>query len=126
MRTGLYAAVAFLLVTVLVAGLGIMSHVLLTGTRSAVHRDVLVALHRHLLTQPLSYFHKRRAGELVTRLTQDSYRLAGSLDSIVLAMLQAFAQVAMALTVMFRTDPLFSLSVLVTALVHFAITKNLS
>ena len=126
LRTGLYAAAVFLIVTVVVAGLGIVSHVLLTGTRSAVNRDILVALHRHLLTQPLSYFHRRRAGELVTRLTQDSYRLAGSLDSIVLAMLQSFAQVSMALVVMFRTDPLFSLSVLVTALVHFAITKTLS
>ena len=126
LRTGLYAAGVFLIVTVGVAGLGVMSHFVATRTRTAIHRDILVALHRHLLTQPLAYFHKRRAGELVTRLTQDSYRIAGSLETIALASLQSFAQVSMALVVMFRTDPIFSLSVLVTALVHFAITKTLS
>jgi subfamily B ATP-binding cassette protein MsbA len=124
-RMGLYAAGVFLLATLLVAALGLGAQVLLGNIRLTVQRDMLVALHAHLLTLPLGFFHKRRAGELVTRLTIDVSRLSNALDILVRQILQSTAQILLALVVMFRTDPLFTLAILAMGLVHLLVTRML-
>jgi ABC-type multidrug transport system fused ATPase/permease subunit len=124
-RMGLYAAGVFLLVTVLVAALSLGAQILLTNIRVTVQRDMLVALHAHLLTLPLGYFHKRRAGELVSRLTVDVSRLSGALDVIVRQILQSAAQIVLALVVMFRTDALFTIGILTMGSIHLFVTRAL-
>jgi ABC-type multidrug transport system fused ATPase/permease subunit len=124
-RMGLYTAGLFLLVTILVAVLGLAAQLLLNNIRLSMQRDMLVALHGHLLTLPLSYFHKRRAGELVTRLTLDVSRLAITLDVIVRQILQSTAQILLTLLVMFRTDPVFTAVILGMGLVHLVVTRML-
>jgi ATP-binding cassette, subfamily B, bacterial MsbA len=124
-RMGLYAAGLFLLATIVVALLGLAAQILLTTIRGTVQRNMLVALHGHLLTLPLSYFHKRRAGELVTRLTIDVSRLANALDVVVRQILQSTAQLVLALVVMFRTDPVFTLAILGMGMVHLIVTRLL-
>jgi ABC-type multidrug transport system fused ATPase/permease subunit len=106
-----------------VALMSLGSQILLAHMQLMVQRDMLVALHAHLLTLPLGYFHKRRAGELVTRLTGDVGRVAGTLDVMVRQLLQSTAQVALTLVVMFRTDALFTVAILTMGSVHLLITR---
>ena len=122
---GLHAAGLFLLLTGAVALLSLLSQVLLAHMRGLVQRDLTVALHAHLLTLPLGYFHKRRAGELVTRLTGDVGRVAGALDVTIRQILQSAAQVTLTLLVMFRTDALFTLAILTMGSIHLLVTRVL-
>jgi ABC-type multidrug transport system fused ATPase/permease subunit len=124
-KMGLQAAGLFLLVTVATAALSVTAQLLSTNIRVTVQSDMLVALHAHLLTLPLGYFHKRRAGELVTRLTGDVSRVAGVLDVVVRQILQSTAQIAFTLVVMFRTDPLFTLAILAMGMIHLGVTRAL-
>jgi ABC-type multidrug transport system fused ATPase/permease subunit len=124
-RMGIHAAALFLLVTVMVAMLSLGAQILLTHVRVTIQRDILVALHAHLLTLPLRYFHQRRAGELVTRLTVEVARLGNALDVIVRQILQSTAQILFALVVMFRTDALFTLAILAMGSVHLGLTRAL-
>jgi subfamily B ATP-binding cassette protein MsbA len=125
LRTGVYVALLFLAITGVAAGLGFASHLLLSRTRALLHRDMTVALHGHLLSLPLAYFHKRRAGELSTRLTHDVIRVTNSLDAVARGIIQSLAQVCVALVVLFRTDMLFSLGILVMGSSHLLITRAL-
>jgi len=124
-RLGIHAAGLFLLITLVVAVLSLGSQMLVTHMQLMIQRDMLVALHAHLLTLPLSYFHKRRAGELVTRLGMDVGRVAGALDVMVRHVLQSTAQVTLTLIVMFRTDALFTLAILTMGSVHLLVTRVL-
>jgi len=124
-RMGLHAAGLFLLITLAVAVLSLVAQILLAHMQLAVQRDMLVALHAHLLALPLGYFHKRRTGELVTRLTGDVGRVAGALDVMVRQVLQSTAQVALTLLVMFRTDALFTVAILTMGSVHLLVTRGL-
>jgi ABC-type multidrug transport system fused ATPase/permease subunit len=124
-KMGLQAAGLFLLVTVATAVLSVTALMLLTNIRETVQRDMLVGLHAHLLTLPLGYFHQRRAGELVTRLTGDVSRVSGALDVIVRQILQSATQVVFTLVVMFRTDALFTLAILAMGSMHLAVTRVL-
>jgi subfamily B ATP-binding cassette protein MsbA len=124
-RIGLYAAGLFLLVTGIAALLSLASQILLAHMQLTVNRDMLIGLHAHLLTLPLGYFHKRRAGELVARLTNDVGRVSGALDVVVRQILQSAAHVAFTLVVMFRTDALFTLAILTMGSVHLLVTRLL-
>jgi ABC-type multidrug transport system fused ATPase/permease subunit len=123
--TGLQSAALFLALTIVTAGLTVVAQIVLTNARLSVHRDMLVALHAHLLTLPLGYFHRRRAGELVTRLTADVGRVSSALEAILRGVFQPSAQLAVALVVMLRTDVLFTLAITGMGGVHFAITRLL-
>ena len=124
-RTAVTVSTLFVAVTILVAALNGTAQVLLAGARTALHRDMLLALHSHLLTLSLAYFQKRRAGELVSRLTHDVVAVSGSLDGIVRGVVQALAQVILAVFVMFRTNVSFTVAILAMGLVHALITKAL-
>ncbi|HEY8377305.1 MAG TPA: ABC transporter transmembrane domain-containing protein [Nannocystis sp.] len=50
-------------------------HYLMTWLGERVVADLRVALYRHLVTMPQSYFHRTRTGELLSRLADDVTRL---------------------------------------------------
>jgi ABC-type multidrug transport system fused ATPase/permease subunit len=124
-KMGLHAAGLFLLMTVAMALLTLGAQILLAHMQLMVDRDMRVALHAHLLALPLGYFHKRRAGELVSRLTHDVGRVSGALDVMVRQILQSTAQVALTLVVMFRTDALFTVAILTMGSLHLLVTRAL-
>ena len=124
-KIGLQAAGLFLLITVAVALASLGSQVLLAHMQLLVQRDILNALHAHLLTLPLGYFHKLRTGDLVTRLNGDVGRVSGTLDVVVRQVLQSTAQVTLTLFVMFRTDARFTLAILTMGSVHLLVTRLL-
>jgi ABC-type multidrug transport system fused ATPase/permease subunit len=126
LKMGFRAAGLFVLITGAVALLSLGSQILLANMQLMVQRDMLVALHAHLLALPLAYFHKRRVGELVTRLTLDVGRVSRSLDIVVRQILQSTAQGALTLVVMFRTDALFTLAILTMGSLHLLLTRVLN
>jgi subfamily B ATP-binding cassette protein MsbA len=115
----------FLGVTLVIAASKMAAHAILVRTQTAVARDMTLALHAHILDLPLAYFHKRRAGELVSRLTHDAVKTSGSLDAVVRGILQSVAQLLVVMIVLVRTDILMSLVILGMGGVHLLITRLL-
>jgi subfamily B ATP-binding cassette protein MsbA len=126
LQVGLLVSGLFFLFSLLIASVGFGSFVLTIRTRTAMYRDMMVALHQHLLTLPLAFFQKRRAGELLSRLNNDVTKTATFLDNIVRSMLQSLAQIAVTLFILFRTDLLLSFSLLALGSLHILITRLLS
>jgi subfamily B ATP-binding cassette protein MsbA len=122
---GLTVAVLYLSVTVAIAFFGFIGHVWLVRTRTAVMRDLTTTLHRHLLTLPLRYFQGRRAGDLVSRLTNDVTRTSNSMDGIVRGLLKSLAQISITLSFLVATDAGLALALLGLGAVHFTITRVL-
>lgn len=52
-------------------------HYLMSWVGERVVTDLRLELHRHLLTMSQAYFHERRTGELLSRLSDDASRLQG-------------------------------------------------
>jgi ATP-binding cassette, subfamily B, bacterial MsbA len=122
---GLLVAGLFVLFSVCIAGLNYSSLVLTTRTRSMISRDMMVALHEHMLTLPLAFFQKRKAGELLSRLTNDVSKTAAFLDSIIKGLLQSLAQVTISLIILFRTDALFTFALMGLGSIHMLVTRIL-
>jgi subfamily B ATP-binding cassette protein MsbA len=122
---GMIVATLYVGISVGVAILAIVSHVLLVRTRTNVGRDLTVNLHTHLLTFPLSYFHKQRAGDLVSRLTYDVSAASNQLDRVSHGILRSIAQILLSAAILFRTDALFTLVIFLIGSLHFAITQSL-
>jgi ATP-binding cassette, subfamily B, bacterial MsbA len=125
MEVALFVAASFILFSILIASLGYGSMVVTTKTRFRISRDMMLALHQHLLSLSLSFFQKRRAGELLSRLNNDVARTAAFLDSIVKSLLQSLAQMTISLFILFRTDPLLASSFIVLGGLHMVITRIL-
>jgi ATP-binding cassette, subfamily B, bacterial MsbA len=122
---GFLVAGLFVLFSICIAGLNFSSLVLTTRTRSMISRDMMVALHEHMLTLPLAFFQKRRAGELLSRLTNDVSKTAAFLDSIIKGLLQSLAQVTISLYILFRTDTLFTFTLMGLGSIHMLVTRML-
>ncbi|MBI4765609.1 MAG: ABC transporter ATP-binding protein [Deltaproteobacteria bacterium] len=122
---GFLVAGLFVLFSVCIAGLNFSSLVLSTRTRSMISRDMMVSLHEHMLTLPLAFFQKRRAGELLSRLTNDVSKTAAFLDSFIRGLLQSLAQVTISLYILFRTDALFTFTVIGLGSIHMVVTRLL-
>jgi subfamily B ATP-binding cassette protein MsbA len=95
-------------------------------TRSLVSRDTMAFLHRHILGLPLAYFHRRRAGDFVSRLTNDAILTANSLDTVVRGIIQSTAEICIYGFMLFRTDVLLSFAIMALGSVHLGITRVLS
>jgi subfamily B ATP-binding cassette protein MsbA len=125
MNIGLLVAVLFVVFSAIIAALNFASMALTIRTRSMISRDMMVALHEHLIHLPLSFFQKRRAGELLSRLNYDVSRTAGFLDSIVRGMLQSAAQVSLSLFILLRTDTLLTVVLMGLGGLHLLVTRVL-
>jgi len=125
LHMGLAVAGMYVTLTVVIAVLGLLAQVFLVRTRTSLLRDMTTALHAHLLTLPLAYFHRNRAGDLVSRLTHDVTHASHAMDGIVRGLLKSSAQVVLASAVLYMTNPLFAGAVLAVGILHLAITKAL-
>lgn len=123
---GLFVAILYFVFSIFIAGLNIWVVTLLVRTRTSLLKDMIVALHRHLLTFSLSYFHKKKAGDIVSILNNDVARTSNSLGSVARGVLQSFAQISIAAIILFRTDALFSLLIIAFGSIHIFVTKMLS
>jgi len=125
LNIGIVVGGLFVLFTVLVAVLSMISQTIVISKRTAVLRDMVVALHRHLLTLPLSYFHSKRVGDLVSRVYGDVTMTAGYLDSIARGFLQSCSEIIITMLILFHTDALFASLILALGTIHIFVTKAL-
>lgn len=126
MNLAMVVASMFFAVMVLAAALSFVSHVLLVKVRTRVARDIQVVLHRHMILFPLGFFVKERAGDMVSRLTNDVNQSATSMDTIARGVLQSLSQVLLSLYVLVRTDALLAAAVVLVGSLHLVITRVLA
>lgn len=126
LRVGLFVAILYFVFSIIIAGLNMYALTLLVRTRTFLLKDMVVALHRHLLTLSLAYFHKKKVGDIVSSLNNDVARTSNSLGSVARGVLQSFAQIFVAMVILFSTDALFSLLIIVFGSIHILVTKVLS
>jgi ATP-binding cassette, subfamily B, bacterial len=80
-------------------------------SRSAEHilADLRIRLYDHLQSLPLSFYHQRRQGEILSLLTYDVATLSGFISGTLLSVIPLLITVAGALVFMFSIDPVLSL-----------------
>lgn len=93
--------------------------------RLGVLRDMLETTTRHLLSLPLRYFLSRRAGEMVSRLTNDISFVANSLDALIRGVIQSVLMIALYLFMLFRTDPLLAGGIVLIGGLHLGLSSLL-
>lgn len=123
---GLFVAASFFLVSVIVAGLSMLGHIALVKTRVSVLHDMMIDLHKRLLALPMAYFNGRRAGDLLSRITNDVIQTASALDSVARGILQSSARIVITFAILFRTDVWFTFSILALGSSHMMITAWLA
>lgn len=124
-QAGLVVAGIYLLVSILIAAIGFAGYVASQRMRASIARDMMTGVHQHLLTLPLAFFHKNRAGDLVSRVSQDANMAASFMDATVRGFMQAVARTVITLVILLYSDPLFTLSIVVIGGIHISITRFL-
>ncbi len=71
----------------------------------AVLRDLRDQLMRHLLTQPLAFFHARRHGSLISRMTSDVEAMRNGVQNNFFITVVSAGQMAFAAALMLAADP---------------------
>jgi ABC-type multidrug transport system fused ATPase/permease subunit len=125
LNIGIFVAVLFVIFTILIAALSMISQALVISRRTAVLRDIIIALHKHLLSLSLSYFHERRAGDLVSRVHNDVTMTSGHLDSNTRGILQSLSEIMITMIILFHTDALLAVAILSLGMVHILVSKGL-
>jgi len=90
---------------VLLAGLTMLRHYLMSWLGNRVVADLRDRTFRHLLRFPPGYFHERRTGELVSRLTTDIEALQSSVGSEFSLALRSTLMAVGGLIILFFTSP---------------------
>lgn len=121
MRVILVIVSIYVGLTVLQALLDLVGFMIMIKVRLGMLRDMVVAAQRHLLTLPLSFFLRRRAGDLVSRVTNDISATANSLDAIVRGVMQSGVMVAVYMAMLFRTDAMLAGGIVLIGCLHLVL-----
>lgn len=116
----------YLIFTVLMALLKTLAYTLSAFVAGNALNDLIIELHRHVLTLPLSFFNANSEGDLISRFTNDSTATVNLLDALIRGLLQSFIQALFLLLILFRTDSLLAFATLAIGGGHFLITRTLS
>jgi ATP-binding cassette subfamily B protein len=103
-----------LLASLVLGGCVVARHVLMTWLGKRVITDVRLATFRHLLRHPPGYFDTHKTGEVLSRLSLDTYNLGSAVSSDFSVALRASFTLVGCLTILFWKDPLFALLLLLT------------
>lgn len=124
--TLIFSSTAYLGLAILSSLLGLAGFMLMLRGRTMIQRDMLLALHRHLLTLPFGYFGDKSSGDFVSRLSNDVSQTAQTLDAVTRGVLQSIAEALFYGYLLFRTDGQLSFGILLLGCLHFAITRMFS
>jgi subfamily B ATP-binding cassette protein MsbA len=105
--------------------LGFAGLQLVSRARTRLFGDLQESTYRHLLGLSMSYFVRQRGGELVTRVNNDAFQVAQTVEPIIRGFMQASAQLVLSAMLLLRTDARLTTSILFIFLVHLAITRLL-
>ena len=119
-------AVLYILITIFYSVLDFSAYIMAMRVRTDMSRDLHIDLQRHLLSQPIAFFHNRKTGDLISRFTEDARGTAYALDSVIRGIVQSTIQIAFYVVVLVKTEPLLALVVIILSSGHFLITRQLS
>jgi subfamily B ATP-binding cassette protein MsbA len=122
----LVVAGIYISLTILMAGLRTLAYVISAYVAGMALYDVIVSLHRHILTLPLSFFNAKREGDVISCFTTDATATVNLLDALIRGLLQSLIQALFLLIVLFRTDSMLALATVAIGGGHFFITRILS
>ena len=123
---GVAIALMFIGVTVTIAGLSLAGQTVLIRLKTHLIYDMSVAIHKHMLSLPLSFFHNQKTGDLVSRIIFDVKNTANSMESLARGVMVSATQVSVTAIILFRTDPVLASVIVGLGVVHIGITKILS
>lgn len=110
---------------VLVAGLNYLAFVAASRIKIRSLQRLQTDLARHLLHVPLSFFHKARSGELLSRVTQDAANTAQGLGPLVQSLMHHSVQVVVYAAFLFTTNAWLTWGVLGVLLLQFGLNQVL-
>jgi len=116
----------YLSFTLIMAILKTVAYVLSAYISGKALTDLIVSLHQHILTLPISFFNAKREGDIISCFTNDSTSTVNLLDALIRGLLQSLIQALFLLVVLFRTAPLLALATVGIGAGHFFITRILS
>ena len=115
---------SYVLATVVISGLSAYAYAKATWLRSLMLKDMIVDMHRHILSLPLVFFNSKRSGDLTSRAVHDTTATVNALEGVVKA-LHASVQILIYLLLLLITDLWLSISMVLIGSVHFLITRVL-
>jgi subfamily B ATP-binding cassette protein MsbA len=119
------SALAYVFVVLLTSTLFFANILLVSRVRSRLFCDLQCAVYQHVLGLSMSYFVRQRAGELGSRLTNDAFQAAHSVDVALRNLLQSTAQLVFCGILLLYTDAVLTTGVLVVFAGHMLITRVL-
>ncbi len=118
--------VAYILISIIAAILSFLNYMLAIWIRTRIASDMYMQFQSHILSLPLSFFHKHKTGDLVSRFTQDVTGTAYSIDSTTRSILQSAIQIIISVIVLVWTDVFLALATILIGSGHMLITRLLS
>lgn len=125
MELGVLIAGLLFSASLVVAALTVVGQLFLLRTRACIVRDLAISLYRHLLTLSLAFFHQRKTGDIVSRITQDVKRTGRAMDKIVQNTLRSAIQVIVTFVILLKTDLAFTFVIIVIGSLHMVTNKLL-
>ncbi len=123
---GIVISILFVAITITIAGLSLVGQKVLIRLKTYLTYDMSVAVHKHMLSLPLSFFHAQKTGDLVRRILGDVANTANSMESLARGLMVSITQVSVTAIILFKTDPFLAMVILGLGAVHIGITKTLA
>ena len=101
------------------------SYLVALWVRMGAARDMQCNLFSHILSLSMDFFHKQRAGELLSRLDRDTTATTYGFESIVGNLIICPSLILVYSIMLLRTAPRLALAVMGGAVLHYALTKFL-
>lgn len=95
------------------------------AVRLRILKDMIIALHRHLLGLHLAYFFRQKTGSLISRFTNDLAKTSGSLEIVFSGLMKSSIQLLVYTIILLRSDTLLTFQVLLVGSVHILISRGL-
>jgi subfamily B ATP-binding cassette protein MsbA len=120
-----FCVAAYFTVAILTAAFSLLGQWLLLRARTAISRDMTVAIHWRMLAMPYKFVRAKGTGDHVSRVTNDIIRCAHSIDAVTRGVLQSLAELCVYAFLLFKTNATFFLIVVALGSMHFLATNKL-
>jgi ATP-binding cassette, subfamily B, bacterial MsbA len=117
--------VLYVAASVLVAVFNYLAESTAAWLRAQIGRAIQMDLLRHLLAQDMAFFNRRRAGELISRVTSDATGTAQALGPLIRSLVHNAIQIAAYAGYLFNTSAWLSAGAAVLIAVQFGLTQAL-
>jgi subfamily B ATP-binding cassette protein MsbA len=117
--------VLYVAASVLVALFNYLAESTAAWLRAQIGRAIQMDLLRHLLQQDMAFFTRRRAGELISRVTSDATGTAQALGPLIRSLVHNVVQIAAYAGYLFTTSAWLSAGAVVLIALQFGLTQAL-